>query len=485
MVRASSACALLVALASGCDALTGLSAFEVRDVASTATSSSAGGGAGAGGGGAGGVGGGGAPSCDPTVVWATGWIGTADQHVRGVVAGARGSLLAMGQTAGGDIDLGGGTQTATGAEIWIGRVDEATGTLQGGGLMYGSGDDLAQNIVRSQAGIFVGGQFSGDLSAGTTLGPAQGPTDGFVATVNDQGVPTAGHLFGGVGMERVLNLAVDDPGNVWVVGTYDNTGADPDAFVSRLDAAFDQTWGVTFGGDDPSAIGQEANGVAFDDAGHVYVTGDFSGLLVPPDRSAMAAVGAKDVWVSKLDANGAELWTLTIGSPEDDIGEWVAALPGGGAVVVGSFGDNIMVDDKTYAIGSASSNAFALGVADDGSITFFRPFDNDDVSSARGVAVGAAEAIYVAGNFSGTLTADGKTGMGYGGEDAFFARLALDGSVDCLFTFGGPDTDRGWQPVPLGDDVLLCGEHMGAVDVGGVQLPADDGHGALLVRLHP
>lgn len=93
--------------------------------------------------------------------------------------------------------------------------------------------------------------------------------------------PPAIHTFGGGALDRVTATAFDRDGNLYVAGWFENTvdaGCGPVVGHSYLDSlvvsyAPDGTcrWSIGYGG----RSGDDANAIAVDDAGHVWVAGSF------------------------------------------------------------------------------------------------------------------------------------------------------------------------------------------------------------------
>ena len=137
------------------------------------------------------------------------------------------------------------------------------------------------------------------------------------------------------------SMAVDSSGNMYTTGGFKGTGDfDPgagttnltstgsyDVFVSKLDSSGDLVWAKNFGGS--GGISTDlALSVAVDSSGNVYTTGYFEGTFdFDPDEDETAeltSVGARDVFVSKLDSSGNYVWAKSFGGTATDEGNSVA-----------------------------------------------------------------------------------------------------------------------------------------------------------------
>ena len=137
--------------------------------------------------------------------------------------------------------------------------------------------------------------------------------------------------------EKGSFCAVDGNGNAYVAGcTYgltSNQGVQ-DAFVRKFDPSGAVLWTQqigTSGYDYCSALGVDGN----DD---VFVVGSTGGAFEGSNA------GSGDIFVSKLDAGGATLWTKQIGTPLDDSAHGAAVDSAGDVYVVGAKGDDINPD---------------------------------------------------------------------------------------------------------------------------------------------
>ena len=139
--------------------------------------------------------------------------------------------------------------------------------------------------------------------------------------------------WGGQGTEDATGIvAVDGANNVYVAGRFAsincdfNPGGTPDlhstaggldSFLSKFDANGNFQWARTWGG----TGADQANGLAVDGAGRVYVAGSFQGTVDFDPGSgtdSRTSNGKSDAWLSQFDANGNFQWAQTWGGNDDD-----------------------------------------------------------------------------------------------------------------------------------------------------------------------
>lgn len=119
-------------------------------------------------------------------------------------------------------------------------------------------------------------------------------------------------------------IAIDGAGNIVVAGFEVDAVSDPNMWLAKYDPAGTQLWAMTY--DPSSGLDDILYGVAIDPDDNILVTGDVD--VMP---------AASDIWVAKLDPQGAELWSSTFDGPlaADDGGRGVASDAAGNVAVTG------------------------------------------------------------------------------------------------------------------------------------------------------
>ncbi len=277
----------------------------------------------------------------------------------------------------------------------------------------------------------------------------------FVARYDDgelawaRGVTTQGDSFVSV---NAGGLAVDADGAALVGGTFGPLGSgmtsvsfgegsspieatSPDGYVARLDPDGDLAWVRAFGGAGDDAVGDVD--VAAD--GSVYVTGQFSETSTwgadQPTQSSLSSLGGSDVYLAKYLADGSFAWVARAGSVRtcgpSDLGNAVAAVPGGGAIVGGRYNGPLLFGTEApwdaELPGDGYGNAFMAHYGADGSlrsahggVTGAPDCGGGGFHTAITVVNEGAGAI-VAGEYLHTLDLDGTVFDGFGA--AFVALL--------------------------------------------------------------
>lgn len=228
--------------------------------------------------------------------------------------------------------------------------------------------------------------------------------------------------------------------------------------------------------------------VAIDAAGNIVVTGWFAGTTDLGGLPLTSTTSdAADTFVVKLASNGTHLWSARFG---DTNGQWptgVAIDATGNIVVSGLFEDG--VDFGGGPLTSAGNyDIFVVKLGPDGSHQFSERFGGQGSEYTSGVALDASGDIVVTGFFEGSFDLGGgpltSEGLSY---DVFLARLTADGEYVWASRFGGSDQARSYAVAvdASGNSVLAGSFYLGALDFGGGPLNNAGNEDAFLAKLGP
>lgn len=293
--------------------------------------------------------------------------------------------------------------------------------------------------------IYVAGSFAGTLNLGGADLVAAGFSDVFVAKFSPSGAHVYSRAFpAGAGVTAaVTDLAVAPSGEAIVLGVLDGPltfgaatldAAYLDVFVAKLDALGAPVWSKAV----RNAWSFVAPRLALDEAGGVFLAGDFAGEVDfggGPLVSGPADEGTTDGYVAKLGPDGAHLFSRRIGEAPGPVRDLSAATalavdPAGGVVVTGSFSGSIEAGGTVLdAIGYGDT--FLVAFDPSGAATAAKRFGGADAYQLdQLVALDPDGAVLAAGTFSGTVdfgqgpaAAEGDPELLF--DDAFLVKLAL------------------------------------------------------------
>ncbi len=173
-----------------------------------------------------------------------------------------------------------------------------------------------------------------------TVGFVEGEYDPTLPLVIDPPLVYSTYL-GGSGQDEGYGIAVDTNGNTYITGGSSSTdfpvtngstyGGGEDAFVTKLNATGARVYSTYLGGS-----GQDiGDGIAVDTFGNAYITGYTDSTNFPATNSSTYGGGGQDAFVTKLDGNGARVYSIYLGGSGDDQGDAIAVDTNGDAYVTG------------------------------------------------------------------------------------------------------------------------------------------------------
>gem|GEM_PF-1325866 len=290
---------------------------------------------------------------------------------------------------------------------------------------------------------------------------------------------------------RGLALAVDGSDNIYVTGvTYVVIGRMPsepvlpeycseehgcyeDIFLTKFDLFGNHLWTKQWG----TQWSDWGQSVAVDGLGNVYVTGATTGDILLHDDAECLGPGIfcpEDVFLTKLDGNGEELWTLQWGTADDDDGGLSVAVAASGSVYVTGVTTGVDFDGEMH-IGDGRctetmdefpapcSDMFLTKVTAMGTIAWSIQYGTMDDEHGESVAVDGLENIYVTGTTQGSFDGDGTAETRSG--DVFLVTFDQTGAREWIQQWGTELWESGYAVATDGEDsVLVTGLTGGALD---------------------
>jgi photosystem II stability/assembly factor-like uncharacterized protein len=172
--------------------------------------------------------------------------------------------------------------------------------------------------------------------------------EAFITKLNETGSALVYSTFlGGNGSDNATGIAIDAAGNAYVAGaTYSSDfplshplqrepGGQSDAFIAKIDAKGKTLVYSTYLGGDSYDLG---GGIAVDDDGNAYVTGDTNSSNFPTTQDVLqnSLSGSTDVFVAKLSQSGKKLiYSTLLGGTGTDVESRIAIDASGYAYVTG------------------------------------------------------------------------------------------------------------------------------------------------------
>jgi hypothetical protein len=351
--------------------------------------------------------------------------------------------------------------------------------------------DYGKDIAIDKTGnVIVAGYFFGTVDFDPGIGVnnliSTGNIDNFIAKYKFDGKYLWAIKFGGTGEDASSSVKTDDSGNIYVCGYFSGQADfDPgpnsvvqtsnglkDAYVVKYDSNGSFIWVNTFGADSNDV----ASDIHIDKNGNVLVTGSFQGIMdIDPGTGIvdLTSNGKKDIFLLKYTLDGNFIGGFSVGGAGDDEGMAVITDSLGDYYLSGYF--NQTVDfDPGQAINNFSSNG--------GSDIFLCKYSSNDIyqwgktiggkgydaQSPRCLYIDVAQTVYIAGDFSHTISFDvgEATLTSHGYTDVFLAKYFVDGTFQRCFGVGGTEQDRCYSvSVDWDGSIYLAGSFKGTADL--------------------
>jgi hypothetical protein len=400
-------------------------------------------------------------------LWGKAW-GLLDwpDRVRDIAVDQEGSVYAIGQfdfTV--DFDPGDGVDEHTTndyLDVYLTKLNK-NGGYEWARTWGGIGPDIPGGVETNDSlDVYVSCSYAStvdfDPGSGTDNHTCNGSHDCCLSKFDKSGTFLWARSWGGDGPDNPTEgLGMDGSGNVYISGSFTNTvdfdpgpGVDThtsytpdfgDCFVSKFDGAGDFQWAGTWGG----AEGEEAEGMAADDLGNVFVVGwlgsESADFDPGPDVLTLNQHDGR-CFLSKFDSSGVLKWarnwqTLDALWDDGNNDHWGVAADGvGGAYVIGTFKYTIDLDPgpgvDLHQMHGTKVDAFLSRFLPDGSFYWGVSWGGPGVD--RGITVGCDDLqnAYAVGLFTRTGDFDPGTGVfnltDPGGGDCYLDMIPSDGT---------------------------------------------------------
>ncbi|MBP7808443.1 MAG: T9SS type A sorting domain-containing protein [Bacteroidia bacterium] len=412
-------------------------------------------------------------------------------YIQSVITDASGNVYSTGYFTGNcDFDSGPATFTMQGGALYNGFVFK---TDPNGNFLWakqiGYTSIVTPNLLSldNSGDLIVGGAFQNSVDFDP--GPVSysltsfGSSDIFFLKLSPAGNFINVTQIGGTGADSPYSLSVDPSGNIYYSSSFSNTvDFDPgagtftltsigsnDIAITKLNSSWSFVWSKQFGGPGIDILRNTVLHIS----GDIYTGLQFSGPAdfdPGPGTYILNASGPYDVAILKLDNNGNLVYVRSISSGTDVQMAKITVDAPGNVYATGNVLDTVDFDPSlsTYTIGTIGSNdAFVWKLDVSGNFSFAKHFG---WANGCGIALDAANNIYVAGNFMTTCDIDPGPGTysltPYGNWDAYLLKLNNSGSFLWAGQIGGIDYETmiGINILPSGD-MFCVGSYSGTCDM--------------------
>lgn len=283
-----------------------------------------------------------------------------------------------------------------------------------------------------------------------------GGADVFVTKLTANGELGYSTYLGGSDYDQGNGIAIDNDGNVSVVGytsSSDFPTRDPlqatkkagyDAIVMKLGTGGSLIYSTFLGGSNT----EQGLGIAADRDGSTYITGYTDGQSFPTKDPLQPTIGGMvDVFIAKLSQGGELVYSTFLGGSNRDWGTDIAVDNSGNAYVTGyTSSSNFPTKDPRQTKKGDLADAFVVRLSATGTLVYSSYLGGTGEDRGAGIAVDSSGSIYITGfttspNFAARNPQQSTLS---GACDAFVTKLTADGSDLLYSTFlGGSHLDFG------------------------------------------
>ena len=296
----------------------------------------------------------------------------------------------------------------------------------------GSGDDKGKAIAVDENGnSYITGYFSSTGQFGSVnLVSSNSSNDIFIVKVNSAGTVVWAKKAGGTKEDRGRGIVLDGTGNLFITGTITQSATfnttnvsvagNNSLFVAKYDTNGVFQWVRASGGCCDTTRG---NAISVDNSGNVYIAGYFMANTTIGGNS-LTSLGAADIFVTKYDSNGNNLWVRQAGGPYEDMANSCAYDKIKDQLYVTGQIDDHGNFGSIYVGAAGNRDVFVASYDPNGNEIFARPGGGNQRDVGQSITYDTLGNIYCAGFFNDTATFGPSTLTGYPLADFYVAKMA-------------------------------------------------------------
>jgi len=291
------------------------------------------------------------------------------------------------------------TQVIAQSWQWVRGAKEASA--------YATTTDVSGNI-------YVTGSFGGATTIfGTSTLNNLGLADVFLVKYDSLGNVLWARSAGGAGNDIATSAITDASGNVYITGYFDSASTtitfgsitltneassalSGNMFLVKYNAGGDVVWAKSAGG-----LGSdEANSMATDAQGNIYIVGNFSSSFTLDTITLSAASGNSDIFIAKYDSSGRIVWAKKTTESYINNATSVCTDVAGNIYLAGYFNGSVIWGTDTV-FGGGVGKTLLVKYDSSGNIIWARSSNGSVFDCANSAITDAAGNVYIAGYFNG------------------------------------------------------------------------------------
>ena len=321
----------------------------------------------------------------------------------------------------------------------------------------GNGNDFCTAIAATNDDhiVVIGYTSSTNMSAGPIATTYQGGNrDGFCSKLTKEGELVWTVYIGGNGDDYTQDLAIDNEGNIFVVGKTSSTvipyssqlqanygGGTFDGFVTKISGTGDISKFSYLGG----AGTDEIKDLTFDREGNLCICGNTAGVDILSSISTMPYFGGvSDAFVTCLNENFQLNWAEYVGGAGSDLFNSIALDTAGNVVLGGNTNSGpIAFLDNSGVLSPNNTDAMLMSFSPVGTLLWSQFVTGSGAESVKDIHVDLFGNIYVGGTTesSNITVLDAFQEQLAGGIDMFISKYNTLGEMQWQSYMGGTGHD--------------------------------------------
>lgn len=342
-----------------------------------------------------------------------------------------------------------------------------------------AGSNSSYEYVNSVASDLLGntyitGIYGNNFSIGAFPLTNTNGDDVFIAKYDNLGNVLWANSAVGNGTQKSNSIAVDNAGNCYIAGYYDNkifftnidslekTGWGYNIFVVKYNADGDFVWAKEVTG----SSNKYGYGIDVDNSGNCYITGHYEGTAtfenVTLNTYNHSYIGAYDqeVFLAKYNTDGILQWAKSYGGTNADYGKAIKVDDEGNSFITGFFAqkayfgsDSIISDENKY-------NLFLAKISNNGDLQWVKKSGGASNIYPRAIDIDNGGNSYISGFYSDSAVIGSNILRSRGGDEIFIVKFNNLGIVEWAKTGGSIHNDQS-RAIAVDDEgfVYITGEY--------------------------
>ncbi|MFZ4521091.1 MAG: T9SS type A sorting domain-containing protein [Bacteroidales bacterium] len=295
----------------------------------------------------------------------------------------------------------------------------------------GSKLDYLTSLVVDTLGaeILISGYFHDTLRIGETELITNGKSDGVFLQFGLSGILKNARVIGGYGEDKIDGIAIDNIGNHFVGGTFQqkiqfgkNTKLELNdrKEIGLFLACYNDNGDFILAKQLASGKKIRTHSIIGIDSS-ILIAGSFSDYMIIGNKT-LASLGSDDIFLLCLDKALQIKWYKQIGGLKKDRPSKIISV-NKEIILSGSFCSSISINQKKLTTSGIGSDVFVIAFDNSGNLRWMRSTGGEADDYPTSMIPVSKDYIYLAGSFQQKFNLNGKTLQSVGEEDVFIGRL--------------------------------------------------------------